>query len=114
MSGINATGKHYIYSFGDFMVDAEQKVLLRDGVPVPLTPKVFETLLFLVENGGRIVKKEDAMNRLWPDSFVEEANLVYNIQQLRKLLGDNARAPVYIETVPRRGYRFIAPVVTHA
>jgi TolB-like protein/DNA-binding winged helix-turn-helix (wHTH) protein/Flp pilus assembly protein TadD len=111
MSGNNAAGKHYIYSFGGFTVDAEQKVLLRDGVPVPLTPKVFETLLFLVENGGRIVKKEDAMNRLWPDSFVEDANLVFNIQQLRKLLGDNARAPVYIETVSRRGYRFIAPVV---
>jgi len=99
-----------LYRFGDFMVDSDQKVLLRQGTPTPLTPKVFDTLLVLVENSGRIVEKEELMNRLWPDSFVEEANLTFNIQQLRKSLGDNARKPQYIETVPRRGYRFIADV----
>ena len=99
-----------LYRFGDFMVDSDQKVLLRQGTPTPLTPKVFDTLLLLVENSGRIVKKEELMNRLWPDSYVEEANLTFNIQQLRKSLGDNARKPQYIETVPRRGYRFIAKV----
>src|SRR5260370_20304471 len=98
------------YRFGDFMVDSDQKVLLRQGTPTPLTPKVFDTLLVLVENSGRIVEKEELMNRLWPDSFVEEANLTFNIQQLRKSLGDNARKSQYIETVPRRGYRFIAYV----
>src|SRR5882762_7492026 len=102
--------KHF-YCFGDFTVDADQKVLLRNGMPMAITPKVFDTLLILVENSGRIVKKEELMNRLWPDSFVEEANLTSNILQLRKSLGDNAHQPTYIETVARRGYRFIAPVV---
>jgi Tol biopolymer transport system component/DNA-binding winged helix-turn-helix (wHTH) protein len=101
--------KHF-YRFEDFTVDTDQKVLLRQHRPLPLTPKAFDTLLILVENSGRIVKKEDLMNRLWPDSFVEESNLTFNIQQLRKSLGDNARRPRYIETVPRRGYRFIANV----
>jgi len=100
----------YFYRFGDFAVDMDQRVLLRRDKPVPLTPKVFETLLILVEQHGRIVGKDELMNRLWPDSFVEEANLTFNIQQLRKALGDHARQPIYIETVARRGYRFIAEV----
>ncbi len=103
--------KHF-YRFGDFTVDADQKVLRRNGTPLPLTPKVFDMLLILVENGGRIVEKKELMNRLWPDTFVEEANLSTNILQLRKSLGDHARQPIYIETVARRGYRFIAPVAT--
>lgn len=98
------------YRFGEFNVDTEQRVLLRHGKPVPLTPKVFDTLLILVENGGRIVEKGELMNRLWPDTFVEEANLTFNIRQLRRSLGDDARNPRYIETVARRGYRFIADV----
>lgn len=98
------------FRFGEFTVDTDQKVLLRAGRPVRLTPKLFDTLLVLVRNGGRIVEKEELMNQLWPDSFVEEANLSSNIQQLRKILGDNARHPIYIETVARRGYRFIAEV----
>ena len=100
------------YQFGDFRVDTDQRVLLFEDKPRPLTPKVFDTLLILVENSGRIVNKEELMSRLWPDTFVEEANLTSNIQQLRKSLGDNARHPVYIETVARRGYRFIKPVET--
>src|SRR5262245_27754293 len=96
------------YRFGEFTVDADQKVLLRNGTPIPLTPKVFDTLLILVENAGRIVEKDALMNGVWPDSFVEESNLTFNIQQLRKALGDNAREPLFIETVARRGYRFIA------
>ena len=98
------------YRFGEFTVDREQKVLLRNGSPLPLAPKIFDTLLILVDNGGRIVEKEELMKRLWPDSFVEESNLTFNIQQLRKALGDNARQPRFIETVARRGYRFIAEV----
>src|SRR5215471_632286 len=100
----------HFYQFGEFTVDCDQKVLLRNGTPLPLAPKVFDTLVILVENGGRIVEKEALMNRLWPDTFVEEANLTFNIQQLRKALGDHAREPLFIETVARRGYRFIAQV----
>src|SRR6478672_9023551 len=100
----------HVYRFGDFKVDTEQKVLLHHDKPLPLTPKVFDTLLVLIENSGRIVEKEKLMSRLWPDTFVEEANLTFNIQQLRKALGDDARHPQFIETVARRGYRFIAHV----
>src|ERR1044071_5683403 len=100
------------YRFGEFVVDTDQKVLLRQDKALPLTPKLFETLLILVENSGRIVQKEQFMERLWPHTFVEEANLTSNIQKLRKSLGDNARQPHYIETVTKRGYRFIADVET--
>jgi Tol biopolymer transport system component/DNA-binding winged helix-turn-helix (wHTH) protein len=101
---------NHFYRFGEFTVDADQRVLLREGQPVHLTPKVFDTLLILLENHQRIVEKEELMNRLWPDVFVEETNLTFNIQQLRKALGDRAQQPIYIETVARRGYRFIAEV----
>ena len=100
----------HILQFKDFTIDTDAKVLLREGMPVALAPKVFETLLALVENHGRIVLKEELMKRLWPDTFVEEANLTFNVQQLRKSLGDNARSPIYIQTIARRGYRFIAAV----
>ncbi len=104
---MSVASKHF-HQFGVFTVDGDQKVLLRNGVPLRLAPKVFDTLLILLENGGRIVKKEEMISRLWPDTFVEEANLTFNIQQLRKTLGDDARHPQFIETVARRGYRFIA------
>ena len=100
----------HLYRFRGYTLDTDQRVLIRDSKPVALTPKVFDTLLILVENNGRIVEKEELMNRLWPDTFVEEANLTFNIKQLRKSLGDDARSPVYIETISRRGYRFIAIV----
>jgi eukaryotic-like serine/threonine-protein kinase len=100
----------YFYRFGEFAVDLEQRVLMRGSNRVPLTPKVFDTLLILVEQHGRIVSKDELMNRLWPDAFVEESNLIFNVQHLRKALADNARQPVYVETVARRGYRFIADV----
>jgi adenylate cyclase len=98
------------YRFGEFTLDAGQKVLLRQGKPLLLAPKIIEALLTLVQNSGRIVEKEDLMARLWPDTFVEESNLTYSIVQLRKTLGDDARRPRYIETIPKRGYRFIADV----
>lgn len=101
---------NHLYRFGEFVVDTDQRVLLRDGKPVSLTPKVFDTLLILVESSGRIVEKEEIKKRLWPDTFVEEANIAFNIQQLRKTLNDDARNPRYIGTVARRGYRFIAEV----
>src|SRR5262252_6183979 len=99
-----------LYLFGEFTLDVDQRILLREGKPLALTPKVFETLLILVANSGRIMGKDELMRRLWPDTFVEEANLAFNIQRLRKSLSDDARHPHYIETVSRRGYRFIAHV----
>src|SRR6201988_3381281 len=97
-----------LYEFGDFTLDVQESRLLRAGQPVPLKPKVLETLVVLVENSGRALDKDELMKRLWPDSFVEEANLAVNISQLRKALGENVET--YIETVPRRGYRFNVPV----
>jgi Tol biopolymer transport system component/DNA-binding winged helix-turn-helix (wHTH) protein len=98
------------YEFAGFRLDRFQKVLLLEGKPVPLTPKVYDTLEILLENPGRLLAKEELMQRLWPDRFVEESNLTSNIKTLRKALGDEALNPRFIETVPRRGYRFIAPV----
>src|SRR6185295_12233215 len=85
--------------------------LLREGEPVPLTPKVFDILVTLVEHGGQVVAKDDLMKRVWPNTFVEEGNLTQNISLLRKALGETAGGVQFIETVPRRGYRFVAETV---
>ena len=98
------------YEFGPFRIDAAERMLLRDGQPVPLTPKAFDALLLLVESGGRTIETNDLMNRLWPESFVEEGNLKVTIFKLRKALGESSDREQYIETIPRRGYRFVAPV----
>jgi len=101
-----------ILEFGPFHLDATERVLLRDGQPVPLTLKAFEVLILLVENNGHIVEKGELLNRVWAESFVEEGNLKVTVSMLRKALEDNGDANRYIETVPRRGYRFVAPVKT--
>ena len=98
------------FDFGDFRLDLAEKVLLRDGKKISLTPKVFETLQVFVENAGRLIEKDELMQKLWQDQFVEESNLTFNIKMLRKALGDSASTPRFIETVPKRGYRFIAEV----
>ncbi|HXQ71218.1 MAG TPA: winged helix-turn-helix domain-containing protein, partial [Pyrinomonadaceae bacterium] len=98
------------YEFGRFRLNVAERVLLRDGEVVPLTPKVFDILLTLVENRGQVVSKEDLMKRVWPDTFVEEGNLTQNISLLRKALGESQGGVQFIETVPRRGYRFVAPI----
>ena len=100
------------YEFGDFRLLAADKRLLHEGKSVPLKPKVFETLLILVQSQGHLVEKEEFLKRLWPDSFVEEAALAQNISQLRKALADGGDAAEnsFIETVPKRGYRFVLPV----
>lgn len=98
------------YEFDDFRIDLSEKVLLRNEKPVSLTPKVFDTLLVFVENPGRLIEKDELMEKLWHESFVEESNLSFNIMMLRKALGDSAAEPRYIETVPKRGYRFIGKV----
>ncbi len=99
-----------LYEFGPFRLDATEHVLLRDGEPVSLTPKAFDTLLALVQNSGHLLGKDQLMKLVWPDAVVEENNLNQNISVLRKVLGEPADEQTYIETVPRRGYRFMAPV----
>ena len=99
-----------LYRFGPFSLDAAERRLLRDGDPVSLAPKVFDTLLVLIEDSGRLVAKNALISRLWPDTFVEEATLARNISDLRKALGESAGEASYIETVPKAGYRFVAGV----
>src|SRR5215510_6526875 len=99
-----------MYEFGPFHLDTDERLLMRDGRITPLPPKVFDTLLVLVENSGRVVSKDELMHTLWPDTFVEESNLTQNISQLRRALGDGASEAQYIETIPKRGYRFVAGV----
>lgn len=96
------------YLFGIFRLDVTERVLLGDKGTVPLTPKAFDLLLFLIENNGHVLGKDELMKQVWPDSFVEENNLAQNISTLRKVLG--AGGEKFIETVPRRGYRFAAEV----
>src|SRR5687767_10910751 len=99
-----------LYQFGPFCLDAGERVLLRDGRLVPLPPKAFGTLLALVLSRGHLVEKDVLMENVWPDEFVEESNLAQHIFMLRKALGETVGNTKYIETVPRRGYRFVAPV----
>src|SRR5262245_10160667 len=99
-----------IYLFDQFYLDPQNERLLLDGVPINLQRKAFETLTMLVKNSGRIITKEEFLQELWPDSFVEEGSLTVNISLLRKALGEGQDGRKFIETIPRRGYRFIAPV----
>lgn len=98
------------YEFGPFRLDAVERRLLRDGETVALTAKAVEVLFALVENSGRTVSKEELLSTVWAESFVEEANLTVNISALRRALGEGPSEHRYIETVPRRGYRFVAAV----
>src|SRR5205085_4782506 len=103
-----------IYEFGHFRLDTRERTLLLEGRPVALTPKAFDTLLVLVENSGHVMEKGDLMRRVWPDAFVEENNLAQNISLLRKVLDEHSNGIKYIETVPKRGYRFTADVKSSA
>lgn len=98
----------YLYEFGPFRLDAAERLLSRDGEAVSLSPKAFDLLLALVERRGRLIGKDDLMKLVWPDTFVEEANLSYTVSLIRKALGEDAAQ--FIETVPKHGYRFIAEV----
>jgi TolB-like protein/Flp pilus assembly protein TadD len=102
-------GKH-LYQFGPFRIDSNERLLRRGTEAIPLPPKAVETLLVLAASGGRVVEKDELIKTLWPDTFVEEGGLARNISLLRKALGDDTDNIQYIETIPRRGYRFIAPV----
>lgn len=98
---------HNLHDFGPFRLDANERVLLRAGRRVPLPAKAVSTLMVLVRNRGRVVEKDDLMKQVWPNEFVEEGNLAQHIFRLRRAFGETAEEPKYIETVPRRGYRFL-------
>src|SRR5262249_38157360 len=98
------------YQFGPFQLDPAEHRLLRNGVEVSLQLKAFETLRLLVENAGRLIKKEELLRQVWPDTLVEENNLNKNVSVLRKALRAHSTGGAYIETIPRVGYRFVAPV----
>ena len=106
---MNRAAKHF-YEFGSFRLDTAEHLLLQDGRPVPLKPKVFDLLLELVTNSSHVLTKDELMKQIWPDSFVEEHNLAVSISTLRKALGEDHSEQPFIETVPRRGYRFVAGV----
>ena len=96
--------------FRDFELDLSKGLLLRNGDPIPIKGKTFETLCLLVCSEGRIVSREELMDSLWPDAFVEENNLSQHISALRRILGNGTSDAEYIQTVPRRGYRFLPEV----
>jgi DNA-binding winged helix-turn-helix (wHTH) protein/TolB-like protein/Flp pilus assembly protein TadD len=106
---MNRPVKHF-YEFGAFRLDAAQRLLLREGTVVPLTLKAFDLLITLVESDGQVLTKDELMHRVWPDSFVEEANLSHHIHKLREALGERENGDKYIKTLARRGYRFVAEV----
>jgi DNA-binding winged helix-turn-helix (wHTH) protein len=99
-----------LYEFGKFRLDPANRLLLCDRTSISLTPKAFDLLVVLVQNGTRLITKEELMTKVWPDSFVEETNLTVNISVLRKALGEGPEDRQYIETVPKKGYRFVAPI----
>ncbi len=97
------------FRFGPYAINRDEKLLRRAGEPVPLPLKAVETLLLLVQWPGRVVSKEDIMRAVWPDVIVEENNLTQQISLLRKALGNGAEGGQWIQTIPKRGYRFVPP-----
>jgi TolB-like protein len=102
-------GAARIYRFGPFVLDVADRSLKRSGAPIPLTPKTFDLLVTLVENAGRLVEKDSLLRSVWPDVAVEEGNLTKGVFSLRQALEEEGGSR-YIETVPKRGYRFVAPI----
>src|SRR5215217_4612648 len=105
---MNRSGRFYL--FASFRVDVTERLLFKENREVSLTPKVFDTLLVLLENSSHVMTKKELMQQVWPDSFVEENNLAQNISILRKALGKTHEGEDYIQTVPKRGYRFVGDV----
>lgn len=99
-----------VYYFGSFCLNEAEQQLLRNGEPIRLSPKAFDVLLVLIQNRGSLVTKDRLLEEVWPDVFVEEANLTVNIASLRKVLAEDDAERQCIETVPKRGYRFVAKV----
>lgn len=100
----------HIYEFGDFRLDPDERLLIRAGQPIALAPKAFDTLVLLVENAGRLIPKDEFIQHLWPGTFVEEVAIAQNVSQLRKTLDNGPGAKSLIETVSKRGYRFVGSV----
>ncbi|MDQ3747508.1 MAG: transcriptional regulator, partial [Acidobacteriota bacterium] len=96
--------------FAEFEIDAKKRRLLREGKPLALNAKAFDVLVFLAENAGRILSKEEIMNAVWENQFVEEANLAVQISALRKALGERTDEPRLLATIPGKGYEFIADI----
>src|SRR5512147_784723 len=96
------------YSFDEYFLDTDEHRFLRNDAELRLRGKLFETLTVLVQNSGKLLRKDELLSKIWPDSVVEENNLDHCVSQLRKILGNNPNQ--YIETVPRQGYRFLPPV----
>src|SRR5262249_13478703 len=99
-----------VFEFGDFRLEPSERRLTRAGQSVDLPPKPFDILVFLVERHGRLVRKEEFLNDLWRDTFVEEGTLKRHVSVLRKALGETPSSENYIETLPKAGYRFASPV----
>src|SRR5687767_7124238 len=99
-----------LFQFDSFLLDIADRTLFRDGAPVPLTPKTFDTLLLLVEGKGVLIEKERLLSGVWGDVMVEENNLTQQISILRKVLGKTPDGTSYIETLPKHGYRFHAHI----
>ena len=105
-----AAQNHKMFEFGPFRLDPSRRTLHKEGEMVLLTPRVFDTLLVLVTNSGRVVEKDEIMKAVWADAFVEESSMTQNISLLRKALGEKQNGEKYIETIPKRGYCFVASV----
>src|SRR5262245_48833813 len=99
-----------LYEFGSFRLDTVNRLLFHKDDVLPLTSKAVEILLLLLEDAGSVVEKDELMSRVWPDNFVEETNLAHHVYLLRKALGDATNENRFIQTVPKRGYRFVAEV----
>src|SRR5579862_4043527 len=99
-----------VYRFAGFTLEPAERRLSESGNPVALTPKVFDTLVLLVERAGHVVSKDELMKALWPRGYVDESNLTKHIWVIRRALGDGEHDSPFVETVPKVGYRFVAPV----
>ena len=99
-----------IFSFGPYRLRARERILEKDGVPVAIPEKTLDVLCVLVQNSGELVEREVLLQEVWPDTFVEDSNIAFQISTLRKLLDESATSPKFVMTVPKRGYRFIADV----
>src|SRR5215471_14797171 len=107
---MGTTERYLTYRFGSFAINTQDRVLLKSGETVSLTPKAADALLLLVSQPQHVLSKGEILSSLWPNSFVEEGSVARNIAQLRKALADDADSPHFIETLPKRGYRWIADV----
>src|SRR5215831_8529534 len=112
MNGVSQMkpNQSYVFEFGSFRVDPTERLLQHNGAPVHLTDKAFDALLVLIQRPGHLVERSELIAAIWGEAFVQEANLTVTISMLRKALDEQGNDSRYIETVPRRGYRFVADI----